>query len=159
MKKPAATVPASPADLAPLLAEIHPRTLGMLTTMIRHPRSLARQMASWRPPSIDLPRTSGLPALTATLTRHRVGPRARARVLGYGEDHEPAYVVSVRITDPSGAEVSPAAAETWVRAAVGNDHADSVHEIAGTTFVWLVDGSYQPVRSPASLFQGFQNAA
>ncbi|WP_245616247.1 hypothetical protein [Corynebacterium doosanense] len=157
-----AVLDTTPAELAERLVRLHPRTLGMLSTVIRHPRSLARPMASWRPPSVDLPRVDGHFQLTATLTRHRVGPRARARVLGYGEDREPAYVISVRITDPGGADVSPSHAESWIRALIGNDSIDAVHEIShevSPTFVWLVDGSFQPLRSPASLFAGFRDAA
>lgn len=156
------SVDSTPAQFAEQLALLHPRTVGMMSTMIRHPRSLARPVASWRPPSIDLPGVSGQPPLTATVTRHRVGPRARARVLGYGEDREPAYVLSIRLTDPQGGEVPPPGAESWIRAVVGNASADSVHEIPSDispTFIWLVDASFQPLRSPASLFLGFQNAA
>ena len=42
-------------------------------------------------------------------------------------------------------------AEAWVRALVPSSMAGAVHEVyspTGTTFVWLVDGTFTPVYSP-----------
>ena len=39
--------------------------------------------------------------------------------------------------------------------------AGAVHEVyspTGTTFVWLVDGTFTPVYSPASMFEGLAAA-
>ena len=137
-------------------------TLNALNGIVRHPRSLARPTPTWRPPLKELPAVAGFPALTMAITRHRVGERARARVLGYGEDRVPAYLVSVRITDSTGASVTPELAEAWVRAMVPPELADAVHEPTNAEaqrFVWLVDSAYLPVHSPVSLFAGFSLAA
>ena len=95
------------------------------------------------------------------LTRHRVSERVKARVHGFGEEREPAYLLTVRITDSRG-PVDPVRAEGWVRALVENSLIDAVHEVPSgraATFVWLVDAAYHPVHSPASLFAGFSAAA
>ncbi|GAB3939732.1 hypothetical protein GCM10028828_02350 [Corynebacterium tapiri] len=93
--------------------------------------------------------------MRASVTRHRVGPRARAIVHGYGEEELPAYVIAIRMTDPLGARVDTDVAEGWVRALLGNSQVECVHVIGerhAPTFVWLADANYQPLRSPASLF-------
>lgn len=151
-----------PATLAERLRTHESATLAALNSILHHPRSLARPVPTWRPPSKHLPRTGKSGALTAAITRHRVGPRARARVRGFGETREPAYVISVRLTEPHGRMTDPVAAEAWIRALVPADLIDTVHQITGShppTYCWLVDGNYVPVDSPASLFSGFEQAA
>lgn len=153
---------ADPATLAEQLRARESATISALNSILRHPRSLARPVPTWRPPSKHLPQTGESSALTAAITRHRVGPRARARIRGFGETREPAYVVSVRLTEPRGRPVDPGAAEAWIRALVPADLIGTVHEITGShppTYCWLVDGNYLPVDSPASLFSGFELAA
>lgn len=151
----------TPSGMAQEISQRHPDTLGNLSTMIRHPRSLSRPIPTWRPPTLKLPRFTGLPHLTASVTRLRVGPRAQARLLGYGEDRTAAYLVSVRITNPIGAPVATDVAEAWIRALLGDHSIGAVHELGGTapTYVWLTDGSYLPIPSPASLFADFSDAA
>ncbi len=152
-------------DLANLIRDREPVTLADIHSIIHHPRSLARPMATWRPPSKKVPLIDGTDTramLTLAVTRHRVGDRARARVLGYTGDREPAYLVTVRITDPTGRPVPVDAAEAWIRALVGEEDVHAVHEIGAghaPTFAWLVDGRYCPVPSPASLFTGASDAA
>ncbi|AWB82145.1 hypothetical protein C3B44_07045 [Corynebacterium yudongzhengii] len=152
----------NPGQLADRIAQRHHDVLGTLYTMLRHPRSLARTSAAWRPITLGLPAVSGYPELSASVTRHRVGPRARARALGYGGRSEPAYVIAIRITDPAGGRVDPTLSEAWLRALVGELHIECVHELGDghtLTFVWLADAHYQPVPSPSSLFAGFSDAA
>lgn len=163
-------------------------TVSKLRTVLRHPRSLARPVASWRPPTLALPAVGAAPPLTIALTRYRVGPVAKARVRGYGATREPAYLISARITDTTGplrSDAALVAAEAWVRAAVSpapisadedtsrpplaavdTPHdgygADAVHEIttsSAATFVWLVDRDFRPVPSPLSMFESFASAA
>lgn len=159
----------SPLSTGELTADIlyhHHETLRSIESIIRHPRSLARPTPQWRPPSKVLPPVEiyggeALP-LTLTISRHRVGERAKARVLGYGEKRVPSYLVTVRITDPTGRPVAPSLAEAWVRALVPEELVSAVHEISSSsaaTFVWLVDSTYTPVHSPLSLFEGLSQAA
>jgi len=147
----------TPPSIAAALRTREAATIRDLHSIIHHPRSLARPTANWRPPGKALPGGS----LTMALTRHRVGERAKARVLGFGEPREPAYLITVRITDQRG-PVDPVAAEGWVRALVDEALIDAVHEVPSgnaATFVWLVDGRFVPLHSPASLFAGFAQAA
>lgn len=149
-------------ELTARILEHHGETLDSLQSVLHHPRSLARPTPDWRPPQKQLPDIAGDGVLTMTLTRHRVGPRARARVRGFGETREPAYLVSVRITNPNGYPVLPALAEAWVRALVPGAKSGAVHEIttgSAATFLWLVDKAFLPVRSPVSLFEGLASAA
>lgn len=151
----------TPPTVAAELRVREAATLRDLRSVLHHPRSLARPQADWRPPGKALPGGS----LTMTLTRHRVGERARARVIGFvsgsGDERRPAYLVTVRVTDARGA-VDPVAAEGWVRALVDDSLIDAVHEVPSgnaATFVWLVDAHFVPVHSPASLFADFAQAA
>lgn len=147
----------TPPSIAAALRVREAATIRDLHSILHHPRSLARSSANWRPPGKALP---GGP-LTMTLTRHRVGERAKARVLGFGESGTPAYLITVRITDQRGA-VDPVAAEGWVRALVDDSLIDAVHEVPSgnaATFVWLVDARFTPLHSPASLFTGHPQAA
>ncbi|WP_040421317.1 hypothetical protein [Corynebacterium timonense] len=143
------------------MSTAHATTLNALRSIIRHPRSLARPHASWRPPTTALPPVAGSERLTVSVTRRRVGPRARARIRGYGETHTPAYIIELRLTDASGLRADPHITEAWVRALVPADHIAAVHEIPGpraTSYVWLTDAAYTPVRSPSSMFEGLQAA-
>lgn len=147
----------TPPAVAATLRDRESETLRDLHSILHHPRSLARHPADWRPPSKALPGGD----LTMTLTRRRVGERAKARVLGYGGEREPVYLITLRITDPHRA-ADPVLAEGWVRALVDEDLIDAVHEVPSghaVTFVWLVDRNFVPVPSPASLFVGFTQAA
>ncbi|WIM69458.1 hypothetical protein [Corynebacterium suedekumii] len=152
----------SATHIADHLRTTQARTLADVASIMHHPRSLARPMPNWRPPSKRLPGVLGAGPLTAAVTRHRVGEQVKARIRGYGEDRQPAYLVTVRVTDPAGGPVDPDLAEGWVRALVDDAVVDAVHEVTvghAPTFVWLVDSHYQPVHSPASLFTGFAQAA
>lgn len=147
----------TPLTIATRLRHSEARTLRELGSVLRHPRSLARPGADWRPPSRPLPGGR----LTLALTRHRVGERVRARVRGFGENRVPPYLVTARITDSRG-DVDPVLAEAWIRAFVEESLIDAVHEVPSgraATFVWLVDARFLPVHSPASLFAGFTAAA
>lgn len=151
-----------PLTAAEQIRSREPDTLHALTSILHHPRSLARPLPTWRPPSKQLPAVLGGRELNATLTRHRVGPKVKARVRGFGETREPAYVISVRLTDPQGRTPTPGLAEAWIRALVPAELIDAVHEIGSgraPTYCWLVDGHHLPVRSPSSLFSGMENAA
>src|SRR5690625_3464213 len=137
-------------------------TVDALNSIMRHPRSLNRDIANWRPPIKQLPGVIDHGDLTASISRFRVGPRAISRIYGYGERRKPAYLIRLRITDPAGLEVRPEIAEGWVRALIPPHTATAVHEIASgqaTTFVWMVDRDYQPLRSPSSMFAGLNQAA
>lgn len=152
----------SAAEVATHIREHEAETLRAVDSVIHHPRSLARPMADWRPPSKQTPALFGGDPLMLTVTRHRVGPRTRARVRGFGETRDPAYLISVRVTDPRGRRVEPVIAEGWIRALVDESMVDTIHEISDgrtPTYLWLVDGHYRPVHSPASLFSGFAQAA
>ncbi|APT93738.1 hypothetical protein CPHO_07770 [Corynebacterium phocae] len=135
----------------------HRRILATLDTAVRHPRSLARPGGAWRPPKQMLSKT-----LCATVTRYRVGPVVRARIRGFGQTRVPTYLVSLRITDTRGHVVEQATAESWVRALFREKDIRAVHQLTeetAATFVWLVDHHFQPVLSPASLFEDFYAAA
>lgn len=149
-------------DVAEKILFTHQGAVDAINSIIRHPRSLARPTGQWRPPKKDLPGVIDWGPLQIALTRHRVGPRAKARVRGYGELREPVYLISARITDPTGVDVPRAIAEGWIRALVDNHLVGAIHEIStgsAPTFVWMVDREYRPVHSPVSLFAGFSEAA
>lgn len=140
--------------------------LANITSILRHPRSLARPLPSWRPPQIKLPappaQENNPQGLVLVVTRHRVGPRAKARLRGFGEQRNPAYLVTLRFTDPQGAEVDPQLAEAWVRVLTRDACKGSIHEISNQptpTYRWLVDGHYVPLSAPASLFAETTKAA
>lgn len=151
----------TPAALADTILDRHRATVDALAAIIHHPRSLARPTASWRPPVKSLPRFDGGPQLSAAVTRRRVGPRARARIRGYGETQVPAYLVELRITDTSGLPADRRYTEAWVRALVPEDAIDAVHELPAAraaSYVWLVDGQFNPIASPPSMFEGLSAA-
>lgn len=159
----AATTPAisTPAALVEQIGRRHGDAVASLAAIMHHPRSLARPAATWRPPVKALPRLGGGPQLTAAITRRRVGPRARARILGYGETQVPAYLIELRITDSSGLQADRRYTEAWVRALVPEDAVDAVHELPSAraaTYVWLVDGQFNPIASPPSMFEGLTAA-
>lgn len=148
----------------------HPETLAAIHGAIRHPRSLARSLPSWRPPSIKVTSTGVMKVvrsleekeLNIAVTRHRVGPRARNLLQNYGTPRSPAYLVQVRITNPQGFLVPPEVAEGWIRAIVPPEWIACVHELTektAPTFLWIVDGDFQPMLSPAAIFQGESKAA
>lgn len=148
-------------EIARTIRSNHADALERFEAVIHHPRSLARPNPTWRPPTRELPRVAGGPTLRAAITRRRVGPRAQARIKGFGESHVPAYLIEVRFTDASGYTVNREIAEAWVRALVPTDMISAVHEVyspTGATFVWLVDGTFTPVYSPASMFEGIAAA-
>lgn len=156
--KPSATTPeAAAATLRRRYAE----TLEAVHAVLHHPRSLSRPTASWRPPVVKLPRTDFGPQLTAAVTRRRVGPRAKARIQGYGESQVPAYLVEIRFADTSGVPVDTQLTEAWVRAVVPEGHSHAVHELPAAravSYVWLVDGTFTPIASPPSMFEGLTAA-
>lgn len=148
-------------ELAQQIRTTHSDALGRFEAVIHHPRSLARPTPAWRPPTRELPRIGHGPQLKVAVTRRRVGPRAKARIKGYGESHIPANLIEVRFTDVTGITVDRDLAEAWVRALVPSNMAGAVHEVyspTGTTFVWLVDGTFTPIYSPASMFEGLAAA-
>ncbi|AGG66517.1 hypothetical protein H924_05355 [Corynebacterium callunae DSM 20147] len=152
----------SPARYAELLIEVFPGALSDIHSMMRHPRSLARAIPTWRPPSLTLPTLAGHDQLKLTLSRHRAGPAARRIVKEAGATREPAYLITARISSPEGFKVSSKLAEGWIRALLNNAGTHSVHELIDEptpTFCWLVDADFRPVYSPASLFQHAPHAA
>lgn len=151
----------SQATLTEDIATRQGRTLEALAAIMHHPRSLARQSGSWRPPTKPLPRVGGGPQLTASITRRRVGPRAQARIRGFGELQVPAYLLELRITDASGLPADRRYTEAWVRALVPEGDIEAVHELPSAraaTYVWLVDGHFNPIASPSSMFEGLTAA-
>ena len=101
---------ASLVDAATVANEVlfaHSDTVDALNSIMRHPRSLNRDIANWRPPIKQLPGVIDHGDLTASISRFRVGPRAISRIHGYGERRKPAYLIRLRITDPAGLEVRP----------------------------------------------------
>lgn len=158
---PTARTISTPAALAEEIGRRHGGAVDALAAIMHHPRSLARPTATWRPPVKALPRFGGGPQLTAAITRRRVGPRARARILGYGETQVPAYLIELRLTDSSGLPADRRYTEAWVRALVPEDAIDAVHELPSAraaTYVWLVDGRFNPIASPPSMFEGLTAA-
>lgn len=141
---------------------VFPTTITDTHSMMRHPRSLARSIPTWRPPSIALPTLPGEDSLTLTLSRHRAGPAARNIVRDHGETREPAYLITVRISSPEGYKVSTQLAEGWIRALLNTADSSSVHQLvdeAAPTFCWLVDAHFEPVSSPTYLFEYSKSAA
>ncbi|ANE05297.1 hypothetical protein [Corynebacterium crudilactis] len=135
---------------------VFPTALTDIASMMRHPRSLARSIPTWRPPSIQLPPPPGEDPLVLTLSRHRAGPAARKIVREFGENRQPAYLITVRITNPMGYKVSNRIAEGWVRAILGSTKSSTVHQLTDEptpTFCWLIDAHFDPVPSPSSLFE------
>lgn len=137
-------------------------SLGTVAMTIKHPRSLARSTATWRPPTIHFSGRQGTPSVNLTVTRHRVGHLARARIRGYGESRTPAYMIMVRVTSPTGRPVPPHEADTWIRALLPDIGQFSLHRVDGLgapTFCWIVDQHFTPIESPASLFRSEREVA
>lgn len=150
----------TPLDAAQL-RDRHPETLDAISAVMHHPRSLSRPTATWRPPVLTLPREGNGPQLSVAVTRRRVGPRARARIRGFGQDQVPAYLIELRVADTSGVPTDRRLAEAWVRALLPDDCAHTVHELPSAraaTYVWLVDGTFGPIESPSSMFEGLAAA-
>lgn len=155
--------PTNRPDLVALLQSTQASTLATITSVLRHPRSLARPNPTWRPPTIALshPAVAGIDQLNVTVTRRRVGPNVQARIKGFGEQRRPAYLVSLRFSHPRATCAAPEVAEAWIRALMGAD-VDCVHVLEdeyAPTFLWMIDAQYQPVHSPTSLFANFAQAA
>ena len=147
----------NPTHVAVLPAE----TIDKVRSMIQHPRSLTRPTAQWRPPVAKLHSPPGA-SLNAAISRHRVGPMVSERMRLLGFHNQPAYLVTVRITSPTGKHVPSDVAREWVTAIVGNAHTHAVHELlvdASPTFAWMVDGRFRPVASPAEIFGETESAA
>ncbi|WP_053546109.1 hypothetical protein [Corynebacterium deserti] len=144
------------------LAEVFPTALTDVSSMMRHPRSLARSIPTWRPPSIPLPTLPGEDSLTLTLSRHRAGPAARQIIRDFGETRQAAYLITVRISSPEGYKVSNRLAEGWIRALTNSAEAGSIHQLTDEstpTFCWIVDAHFTPIKSPAYLFEMSRSAA
>ena len=77
-----APVSHTPAALAEHIHATEPECVDRLRGIIHHPRSLARESATWRPPTKRLPRLAHGAELNIAITRRRVGPRAQARIRG-----------------------------------------------------------------------------
>lgn len=150
-------------DLVSRIQFDHPDILERLHSTMHHPRSLARPMATWRPPTITLPDPSRDTNLCTTLTRRRVGPQAVHFMAEYNAHAPaPAYVISMRITRPTGATLPRRFCEAWVRAFVGETAQDCIHyveERRSMTFFWLVDAHFRPLPSPAAMFSDAPLAA
>lgn len=157
-----APFPFAIADATTQLLRTCGECLAALTMTISHPRSLARETATWRPPTIRMPARFGLSPIAVTITRRRVGDLARARIRGYGETRVPAYMVMVRLTASNGRTISFPEAEAWIRALLPQTGEFSYHRVDGLgapTYCWLTDASFTPITSPASLFQPQKSAA
>ncbi|WP_055122905.1 hypothetical protein [Corynebacterium oculi] len=162
MKKIGTVTPLTHPDLSVTLAqylrEHHSDLLARLRAIMRHPRCLARRQSGqslWRPPVQRLPDPLSGGELNVALSRHRMGPRARARIRGFNPHHEAAYLLSLRFSRADGLPVHPAAAEAWVRALLPEGTITAVHEFPGEsapTYRWCVDGRFFPLDSPSSLF-------
>lgn len=141
-------------SLARMIQNRESDSLRNVLSMIRHPRSLVRPGARWRPPTLHLPEVLGEDAAVVAVRRHRVGTRARARIRGWGSETEPAYLLVLRFSATE-KKLPAATPEAWVRALVPTAAADAVHQLTGETaptFCWFVDRDFAPVHSPASLF-------
>lgn len=129
---------------------------------MRHPRSLARPSATWRPPSTVVPATDGHPRMNVTVHRYLVGEAVRARLLSQGVHRSPAYLVTLRLTAPTGERIVPSMARDWAVAVAGPDSGDCVFELTAEpapTFCWLVEQSFRPVPAPDHFFDGHPCAA
>lgn len=154
----------SPAFTASVdyLRRAYANSLGAVAMTIKHPRSLARSTAAWRPPTIRMTSIDGLCPINLTITRHRVGHLARARIRGYGETRTPAYMVMVRLTAQDGRAIADIEATTWMKALLPDTGEYSLHQVDGLgapTFCWVVDQHFTPIESPASLFRAQKTAA
>ncbi|QGU01741.1 hypothetical protein CKALI_04310 [Corynebacterium kalinowskii] len=144
------------------LRRVHFTSLATVGMTIKHPRSLARSTAAWRPPTIRVSAQGELSPINFTITRHRVGHLARARIRGYGETRTPAYMIMVRLTAPDGRAIEGHEARTWMRAILPDTGSFSLHGIDGLgapTYCWVVDQHFTPIESPASLFKTEKSAA
>lgn len=137
-------------------------SLATIAMTIKHPRSLARSTAAWRPPTIRLQAEGTLVLINVTITRHRVGHLARARIHGYGETRTPAYMVMARLTAPDGRAILNSEARTWIQAMLPDSGTYSLHRIdvlGAPTYCWVVDQHFTPIESPASLFKTEESVA
>ena len=73
----------------------------------------------------------------------------------------PAYLIEVRVSDTAGVPVDSRLAEAWVRTMVAPENAGAIHELTcgrSISYVWLVDGQFNPIESPSSMFEGLSAA-
>ncbi|MEJ5928841.1 hypothetical protein WG915_09495 [Corynebacterium sp. H128] len=154
-----------PIDIAAATSTIRSRcadSLDLIEMTIKHPRSLARETAAWRPPTLRMPPQFGLSPINVTITRRRVGHLARARIRGYGESRTPAYMLMLRLTATDGRVLEHGEAEAWLRAILPDAGTYSIHELSGLgapTYCWIVDQHFTPIASPSSLFKTEKSAA
>lgn len=144
------------------LRRAYANSLDTVAMTIKHPRSLARGTAAWRPPTIRMNAQGEISPISLTITRHRVGHLARARIRGYGETRTPAYMVMIRLTAPDGRTITSNEAQAWINALLPDSGSFSVHEVEGLgarTYCWIVDQHFTPIESPASLFQTQKSVA
>lgn len=153
---------ATPTELAACITRNHATAVTAIRSIMLHPRSLARPIPTWRPPSKKLPAIPGGKEVTLTLQRHRVGAPVLRRLYRSTDQRKAAYLVTCRMTCPHGQQVHRTIAEAWIQAIVGVQNAHLVHELLDEytpTYVWLVDGNFDPLFCPASLFQNSNRAA
>ena len=157
-------------SIATAVRSQHVDPLCDLWSIIKHPRSLARPNADWRPPIKQLPSINELDSkpwskgLQVSITRHRVGPTIRHQLHVFNEatQRQAAYVVTLKIYSPTTKGVPQYVTEGWVRALVGEKFIDCVHEFgrySAPTYVWVVDSRFRPIHSPASLFRAEPKSA
>ncbi|MFV8380845.1 hypothetical protein [Corynebacterium hindlerae] len=156
------TFPLSTPDAVAHIRQHSQRALDTVAMTMSHPRSLARETPTWRPPTIRMNPEFGLSSINFTISRRRVGQLARARIRGYGETRTAAYLMTVRLTASDGRQLCHTEAESWIRALLPDAGQYTVHRMAGAgapTYCWVVDQHFQPIESPASLFHPATSAA
>lgn len=135
------------------------------TSIIHHPRSLARPAVSWRPPQLKLPAQGKLPALTMTiLRRHVSSPIAKKYHEQAPGSSSPAYLIEARFTMDQDcfSQAGTTAAAWWLTRIATPGDADWIHCVQlGNALLayWLVDGSFTPIAAPENLITGFSKAA
>ncbi|VEH08961.1 Uncharacterised protein [Corynebacterium kutscheri] len=145
----------SPINIARYIDRHFTRDLDALHSILRHPRSLARNHATWRPPAKKLPKLPGGEELVATITRHRVGAKVQTTMHSFDNSAPAVFLISLRITSPKGNHVSTAISEGWIHALLGSSAVECAHDITTNnthTYVWITDKNYFPLHSPAMLF-------
>ncbi|MBI9000154.1 hypothetical protein M0E87_07515 [Corynebacterium sp. CCM 9185] len=100
--------------------------------------------------------------MKATLQRYLVGEAVRTRLRTEGVTRTPAYLITLRLTAPTGERIDPARAEAWATAVAGPESDGCVFELTGEpapTFCWIVERAFHPVPAPDQLFDGHPYAA
>lgn len=152
----------SPTEYSSALTSEFPDILKHIESVIHHPRSLVRPLANWRPPSVALPATGVHAPTSATIRRYRVGEHARNVVRQCGEPRAAAYLISIRFSSKHSSITLNNLSEGWIRGLLPDQKITCVHELdseSAPTFCWLVDKTFDPIQSPASLFTGHREAA